>query len=188
MLKGFRDFIARGNVLDLAVGVIIGVAFGAIVDSLVKDLITPIIGLAGRNARLLRAEARPDQHRQLPERLDRVSDQGRRPLLPDHPAVQPIREAARAAAASCRRHPSCTSRRSATCSRSVPHEIRAGGGGSFAPGARGLHEPDAASAAGPPRGADAASDTGRRPDGDPGSRALADAGPSAAGPRFSPAP
>ena len=47
MLKGFRDFIARGNVLDLAVGVIIGAAFGAIVDSLVKDLITPLIGLVG---------------------------------------------------------------------------------------------------------------------------------------------
>jgi large conductance mechanosensitive channel len=47
MLKGFRDFIARGNVLDLAVGVIIGVAFGGIVDSLVKDLITPIIGMIG---------------------------------------------------------------------------------------------------------------------------------------------
>jgi large conductance mechanosensitive channel len=47
MLKGFRDFIARGNVVDLAVGVIIGAAFGGIVDSLVKDLITPIIGLVG---------------------------------------------------------------------------------------------------------------------------------------------
>lgn len=47
MLKGFRDFIARGNVLDLAVGVIIGVAFGAVVDSLVKDLITPVIGMLG---------------------------------------------------------------------------------------------------------------------------------------------
>ena len=47
MLRGFRDFIARGNVIDLAVGVIIGVAFGAIVDSLVKDIITPIIGLFG---------------------------------------------------------------------------------------------------------------------------------------------
>lgn len=47
MLKGFRDFIARGNVLDLAVGVIIGAAFGAIVDSLTKDLITPIIGMMG---------------------------------------------------------------------------------------------------------------------------------------------
>jgi large conductance mechanosensitive channel len=47
MLKGFRDFIARGNVIDLAVGVIIGAAFGAIVDSLVKDIITPIIGMLG---------------------------------------------------------------------------------------------------------------------------------------------
>ena len=47
MLKGFRDFVARGNVIDLAVGVIIGAAFGAIVDSLVKDIITPIISLAG---------------------------------------------------------------------------------------------------------------------------------------------
>lgn len=47
MLRGFRDFVARGNVIDLAVGVIIGAAFGAIVDSLVKDLITPLIGLIG---------------------------------------------------------------------------------------------------------------------------------------------
>ena len=47
MLKGFRNFIARGNVVDLAVGVIIGAAFGAIVDSLVKDIITPIIGMLG---------------------------------------------------------------------------------------------------------------------------------------------
>ena len=47
MLKGFRDFAARGNVVDLAVGVIIGAAFGGIVDSLVKDLITPVIGLLG---------------------------------------------------------------------------------------------------------------------------------------------
>jgi large conductance mechanosensitive channel len=47
MLKGFRDFAARGNVIDLAVGVIIGAAFSGIVDSLVKDLITPLIGLFG---------------------------------------------------------------------------------------------------------------------------------------------
>jgi large conductance mechanosensitive channel len=47
MLKGFREFIARGNVLDLAVAVIIGVAFAAIVDSMVKDLIMPIIALLG---------------------------------------------------------------------------------------------------------------------------------------------
>ncbi len=47
MIKGFRDFVARGNVIDLAVGVIIGAAFGAVVDSLVKDLLTPIIGMIG---------------------------------------------------------------------------------------------------------------------------------------------
>lgn len=43
MLKEFKDFVMRGNVVDLAVGVIIGGAFGAIVNSLVADIITPII-------------------------------------------------------------------------------------------------------------------------------------------------
>jgi len=43
MLKGFRQFILRGNVLDLAVAVVIGAAFGAVVTALVKDLITPLI-------------------------------------------------------------------------------------------------------------------------------------------------
>lgn len=45
MLKEFRDFIARGNVLDLAVGIIIGSAFTAIVSSIVDDLVNPLIGL-----------------------------------------------------------------------------------------------------------------------------------------------
>jgi large conductance mechanosensitive channel len=45
MFKEFREFIARGNVVDLAVGVIIGGAFGAIVKSLVDDVIMPPIGL-----------------------------------------------------------------------------------------------------------------------------------------------
>lgn len=45
MIKEFKTFIARGNVVDLAVGVIIGGAFGKIVTSLVNDLIMPIIGL-----------------------------------------------------------------------------------------------------------------------------------------------
>jgi large conductance mechanosensitive channel len=45
MLKEFRDFIAKGNVMDLAVGIIIGAAFTAIVSSLVADLINPVIGL-----------------------------------------------------------------------------------------------------------------------------------------------
>jgi large conductance mechanosensitive channel len=43
VLKGFRDFVLRGNVVDLAVGVVIGAAFGTVVTALVKDLITPII-------------------------------------------------------------------------------------------------------------------------------------------------
>lgn len=45
MLNEFKTFIARGNVIDLAVGIIIGAAFTAIVNSLVTDLINPIIGL-----------------------------------------------------------------------------------------------------------------------------------------------
>jgi large conductance mechanosensitive channel len=46
MLKEFRDFAARGNVVDLAVGVIIGAAFGKVVTSVVNDLIMPPIGMA----------------------------------------------------------------------------------------------------------------------------------------------
>jgi large conductance mechanosensitive channel len=45
MLKGFRDFIARGNVIDLAVGLIMGTAFGAITASLINDLVMPPIGM-----------------------------------------------------------------------------------------------------------------------------------------------
>lgn len=43
MFKGFRDFVLRGNVVDLAVGVVIGAAFGTVVSAFVKDLLTPII-------------------------------------------------------------------------------------------------------------------------------------------------
>ena len=46
MLKEFKDFVMRGNVLDLAVAVIIGAAFGAIVTSLINDILMPPIGLA----------------------------------------------------------------------------------------------------------------------------------------------
>ncbi len=47
MIKEFREFILKGNALDLAIGVIIGAAFGAVVNSLVTDIITPIIGMFG---------------------------------------------------------------------------------------------------------------------------------------------
>ena len=43
MLKGFRQFLLRGNVIDLAVAVVIGAAFGSVVTALVKDLLTPLI-------------------------------------------------------------------------------------------------------------------------------------------------
>lgn len=42
--RGFRDFIMRGNVVDLAIGVVIGAAFGTVVTAFVKDLLTPLIG------------------------------------------------------------------------------------------------------------------------------------------------
>ena len=49
MLKGFRDFIMRGNIVDLAVAVVIGGAFGKLIESLTKDLISPLIAaLAGK--------------------------------------------------------------------------------------------------------------------------------------------
>jgi large conductance mechanosensitive channel len=47
MLKGFKDFIMKGNVVDMAVGVVVGVAFGNVVTAMVKDLVTPLIGAFG---------------------------------------------------------------------------------------------------------------------------------------------
>lgn len=47
MLKEFKQFLIRGNVVDLAVGVVIGAAFGTVVTSLVKDILTPLIGAVG---------------------------------------------------------------------------------------------------------------------------------------------
>lgn len=49
MLKGFKQFLLRGNVVDLAVGVVVGVAFNAMVSAFVKDLLTPLIAaVAGK--------------------------------------------------------------------------------------------------------------------------------------------
>lgn len=50
MLKDFRKFILRGNVVDLAVAVVVGGAFGAIVTALVKDMVTPLIAAIGGKA------------------------------------------------------------------------------------------------------------------------------------------
>jgi large-conductance mechanosensitive channel len=57
MLKGFRDFLMRGNVLDLAVAVVIGVAFGAVVIAFSTDFIGGIIGAIGVSLRAQEADA-----------------------------------------------------------------------------------------------------------------------------------
>jgi large conductance mechanosensitive channel len=48
MVKDFKTFILRGNVVDLAVGIIIGVAFGTVVSSFVKNILTPLISIPGK--------------------------------------------------------------------------------------------------------------------------------------------
>ncbi len=47
MLKGFKQFILKGNVVDLAVGIVVGVSFGNVVSALVRDIITPLIAALG---------------------------------------------------------------------------------------------------------------------------------------------
>jgi len=47
MLKGFKEFIMKGNVIDMAVGVVVGVAFNNVVNTLVKGIVTPLIGAFG---------------------------------------------------------------------------------------------------------------------------------------------
>ena len=49
MLKDFKAFVLKGNVVDLAVAVVIGAAFGKVVDALVKDLLTPLIAIPGKS-------------------------------------------------------------------------------------------------------------------------------------------
>lgn len=48
MIKEFKEFAVRGNVLDMAIGIIIGGAFGLIVKSLIDDIVMPVVGLAGK--------------------------------------------------------------------------------------------------------------------------------------------
>jgi|SRR5690625_4144096 len=50
MLRGFKEFIARGNVIDLAVAVVIGAAFAAVVDAVVSHIITPVLNVFGGTA------------------------------------------------------------------------------------------------------------------------------------------
>jgi len=47
MFSGFKDFVMRGNVIDLAVAFVIGLAFAAVINSFVADILTPLLGLVG---------------------------------------------------------------------------------------------------------------------------------------------
>lgn len=86
MLKGFRDFMMRGNVIDLAVAVIIGAAFTKVVNSLVDDIIMPPLGVVlGKvdfsNLFVVLKEAPRSRGRTLPSRTRRPP--GRRPSTTD---------------------------------------------------------------------------------------------------------
>ena len=62
-VKGFRDFITRGNIIDLAIAVVIGTAFTAVVTAIVTDLITPLIAAIGGQPELRQADLHgPRQH------------------------------------------------------------------------------------------------------------------------------
>jgi hypothetical protein len=81
MLADFRKFALRGNVIDLAIGVIIGAAFSKIVDSLVNDIIMPIIGARHRRARFLELLCPADSRDSGPSGLRRRQEGGRRSRL-----------------------------------------------------------------------------------------------------------
>jgi Large-conductance mechanosensitive channel, MscL len=86
LLRDFRTFLLRGNLVDTAVGIVIGIAFAALVGALVKDLVTPVIAAIRRQARLLGAlvhdPREPLPLRRLPECGDRVRlDRSGRVLL-----------------------------------------------------------------------------------------------------------
>ena len=87
-MKDFKEFLLRGNLVDLAVGVVIGIAFAAVISALVADLITPLIAAIGG-----KPDWRPELHdqrqplslRPLHQRADHVRRDRGRCLLPrDH--------------------------------------------------------------------------------------------------------
>ena len=62
MFKEFKEFVMRGNVIDLAIGIIIGAAFGKIVTSFVSDILMPPIGVGVRKGRLQQFVHKPVEH------------------------------------------------------------------------------------------------------------------------------
>ena len=76
MLKEFRDFVARGNVLDLAVGVIVGAAFGRVVSSLVQGVLMPPLGLLLGRTDFSGLFLVLDRSKDLPATLKEATDKG----------------------------------------------------------------------------------------------------------------
>lgn len=76
MLKEFRDFVARGNVLDLAVGVIMGAAFGRVVSSLVQGVLMPPLGLLLGRTDFSGLFLVLDRSKDLPATLKEATDKG----------------------------------------------------------------------------------------------------------------
>jgi hypothetical protein len=89
VLAGFKEFIFRGNVIDLAVGVIIGAAFGTIVTSMTEDVITPLIGMAGG---LFRHHSRPNSAWKIHQRSRRVPDHCGCPVCLDRGTDEQVQE------------------------------------------------------------------------------------------------
>ena len=84
MIKEFRDFLFRGNIIDLAVAVVLGAAFGAIITSLVADIMTPLLGLLGIpdfSTWVITVGRRGDAHRRLPEHAHQLRAHRRGHLL-----------------------------------------------------------------------------------------------------------
>jgi large-conductance mechanosensitive channel len=92
VIKEFKAFVLRGNVVDLAIAVVIGAAFGAVVQALVKDIVTPLISIPGKadfaNLTFTHQRQRVPLRR-LHQRDDRLCQHRRRRLLPRGEAGEP---------------------------------------------------------------------------------------------------
>ena len=91
-MKDFKEFLLRGNLVDMAVGIVIGLAFAAVVTALVADLVTPLIAAIGGNPDFstpqLHDQQEPLPLRRLHQRADHVRRDRGRHLLPRREAGQ----------------------------------------------------------------------------------------------------
>ena len=107
-MKDFREFLLRGNLVDMAVGIVIGIAFAAVVTALVADLVTPLIAAIGGkpdfSSSQLHDQQEPLPLRRLHQRADHVRRDRRGHLLPRREARQRADGAAQDGASGRRDH------------------------------------------------------------------------------------